>query len=450
MKHNFLYILCIICVFSTSCNKDSQSTVTVSSETEITSFSFAKLDSFPSVVNTKFTISLYASQDTGLITNLDSMAYKTPVHRLVPKLLFKATPSSATIMLPDGNTIAMTGKDTLDFSQPVILRIISSDQTNTKYYRVVVNVHQVDPDLMDWQRLNDAVIPEGTAATKGVVLADRFYLFANDGFKTSVYQSADGATWDAGTVVSSLPSNCLVREILAVNTPAPALYYCQDGIVYTSTDGTTWQTEDLSAETYIPRVMLMHFNDSTWLVAEHNTAHTFHLAVRDGDSWRTDATPLPKGWPLSDFTAVTFTSTSLRPRVAIIGGYDTEGNSLSSLWNIEYSAADGYRFANFAIQYPPFSAVVGASAVWYGKRCYLFGGVDADAQYLSSTALVSDDEGLTWLPIDTAHNRLMDVYSERTQTSAFVHNNCIFLMGGQSRTKMFSDVSKGKLTSIDW
>ncbi len=449
MKRTFFTILCIICMFCSSCKKDSN-TVTLSSETEITSFYFAKLDSFPSVVNTTFTISLYGKQDTGLITNADSMAYKTPITRLVPRLLFKATPASADVIFPDGKTRSLSGKDTLDFSDPVLLRIISSDQTNTKYYRVVVKVHQVDPDLMEWQRLNAAVVPNGTAATKGLMLGERFFLFANDGFKTSVYQSVDGKTWDAGTTLAELPENCRVREILAVNTSTPQLYYCQDGIVYTSTNGTSWQAEDLSTETYVPRVMLMHFNDSIWLVAEHSDKHTYHLAVRDGGMWRANSDSLPGNWPLSDFTALPFTSSSLRPRAAIIGGYDIRGNALSSLWNIEYSQADGYRFANFAIQYPPFSAVVGASAVWYGKQCYLFGGVDAEAKYLSSTALCSDDEGLNWYPIDTVHNRLMDVYTQRTQTSAFVHDNCIYIMGGQSRTEMYSDVLKGKLTSIDW
>lgn len=450
MKRTFLYILCIIGIFFSSCNKNKE-TVTVSSETEITVFTFSKLDSFPSVANTTFTISLYGASDTGLITNADSMTYKTPVKRLVPSLRFKATPSSTTVIHPDGSTYAMTGRDTLDFTNPVLLRVISSDKTATKYYRVVVNVHQVDPDLMDWQRLNAAVVSDGTASTKGLVLDDKFLLFANDGFKTTVYQSADGATWDAGTAVGTLPANCRVREILAVDDLyEPMLYYCQDGVVYTSTDGINWQTEDLTGETYVPRVMLMHFNDSVWLVAEHSTAHTYHLAVRDGDTWRPHADSLPEGWPLTEFSAVTFLAGSMRPRAIIIGGYDIEGNPLSSLWNIEYSPASGYRFANFAIQHPQFSALIGASAVWYGKRCYMFGGVDADAQYLSTTALYSDDEGLNWFHIDTVHNRLMDVYMPRTQTSAMVYDNCIYLMGGQSRTEMYSDVLKGKLTSIDW
>lgn len=448
MRSNFLYILCIIVVFLSSCKDKNDNTVTTNSDTEVTSFYFAANDSFPSIGNTTFTISNYATQDSGLITNIDSMAYLTPVDSLVPRIKFKSTPSSAVIITAD-TTITLTGTDTIDFTNPVLLRVISSDLTATKYYRIKVNVHQADPDLFDWQQLCKAVVPNGTASTQGLVLGGQFYLFANNGFQTIVYQSADGSTWDAGTQPATLPQNCNVRELLASDATG-RFYYCQEGVVYTSTDGVTWSEQDMSAETYVPRVVQMEFNDSVWMVVEHSTNHTFHLAVEDGNSWRTITDPLPANWPLTDYAVVTFKSSSERARVMIVGGYDTEGNPLNSRWNLEYNPVGGYRYANFAIDRPLCSAILGASVVYYGKLFYLFGGVDADAQYISETALCSDDEGLNWYPIDTVHNRLMDVYSPRTQTSAFVHQSRIYLMGGQSRTEVFSDVLSGKLNSIDW
>lgn len=420
--------------------------MTKTSDTDVTAFYFMSQDSFPSIGNTTFTISHYASQDTGLITNLDSMTYLTPIDSLVPRVLFKSTPSSASIIMKD-TSFVLSGKDTIDFTNPVLLRVVSSDLTATKYYRVVVNVHQVDPDLFEWKQLTPAVIANGSASTKGAIVDDRFYLFANDGFTCKVFQSADGVSWDNGSVPVGLPANCSVREILATDD---AFYYCQNGNVYTSDDGVLWSATDMSGETYVPRVMLMHFNDSVWMVSEHSTNHTFHLSVDDGSTWRSMSKPLPANWPLSDFTAVEFISSSERPRAMIIGGYDTEGNGLNSRWNIEYTVASGYRYANFAIDRPVCSAILGASVAWYGDRFYLFGGVDADANYISRTALYSEDEGLTWYPIDTAHNKLMNVYTPRTQTSAVAYWDCLFLMGGQSRTETYSDILQGRLNSIDW
>lgn len=446
MKQKILYIYCLLGLFLPSCKDKTDTTVTTSSETEVTKFYFSSQDSFPSIGNATFTISHYSTSDTGLITNPDSMTYLTPVDRLVPHLLFKATPASAVIVKPD-TTFALTGTDTLDFTNPVLLRVTSSDLTEIKYYRIVVNVHQVDPDLFLWKRLTASVLGDGSASTRALRYGNTFYLFANDGFKNTVYRSADGKSWDSGTSLVGLPDNCHVREIIAGND---AFYYCQQGEVYTSADALTWTSEDLSGQTVVPQVTLMHFNDSVWLVGKHSSAGTFHLLVKDNDTWRAFTDTLPHNWPMTDFAAIEFVTSSLRHRAMIVGGYDTQGNGLNSRWNIEYTPANGYRFANFAIERPLCSAILGAAVVHYGDMFYLFGGVDAEAQYVTQTALYSVDEGLNWLPIDTAHNQLMHVYSERTQTSALTHDNCIYLFGGQTRTEIFSDVLQGQLTRIDW
>lgn len=446
MKRKFLYILCLLVLILPSCKDKTDTTVTTSSETAVTSFYFSAQDSFPAIGNATFTISHYAATDTGLITNPDSMTYLTPVDGLVPHLLFKATPASAVIIKPD-TSFALTGKDTIDFTHPVLLRVTSSDKTAIKYYRIVVNVHQVDPNMFRWKRLNGAVLGDASASTRALRYGSSFYLFANDGFKNIVYRSADGTSWDNGSNTTGLPDNCHVREIIAGDD---AFYYCQQGMVYSSADGLTWTEEDLSAETVVPQVTLMHFNDSVWLVGKNDAEGTFHLIVKDNGTWRALADTLPHNWPMTDFAAVEFVASSLRHRAMIVGGYDTEGNGLNSRWNIEYTPANGYRYANFAIERPLCSAILGAAVVHYGNMFYLFGGVDAEAQYVTQTALYSEDEGLNWLPIDTAHNQLMHVYSPRTQTSALTHDNSIYLFGGQTRTEIFSDVMQGQLTSIDW
>ena len=185
MKRIILSIFCFLGLFLASCNKDSETSTTKSSETEVTSFYFMKQDSFPSIGNTTFTISNYASQDTGLITNPDSMTYLTPIDSLVPRVLFKATPSSASIIMKD-TSFLLSGKDTIDFTNPVLLRVVSSDLTATKYYRIVVNVHQVDPDLFGWKQLTPAVITNSSASTKGVIFDDLFYLQARSSCRLTV------------------------------------------------------------------------------------------------------------------------------------------------------------------------------------------------------------------------------------------------------------------------
>ena len=80
----------------------------------------------------------------------------------------------------------------------------------------------------------------------------------------------------------------------------------------------------------------------------------------------------------------------------------------------------------------------------------LFGGVDADMRYFGRDILLSDNEGLTWVPADTAFNRLPEAYQARQKQTAIVRDNYIYLFGGQDRTRTYSDVYRGKLNSIDW
>ena len=80
----------------------------------------------------------------------------------------------------------------------------------------------------------------------------------------------------------------------------------------------------------------------------------------------------------------------------------------------------------------------------------MFGGVDADMQYLGRDILVSNDEGLTWTAADSVKNSLPDVYNARQKQSVLVRDNAIYVFGGEQQDRTFSDVYRGKLNSIDW
>ena len=123
-------------------------------------------------------------------------------------------------------------------------------------------------------------------------------------------------------------------------------------------------------------------------------------------------------------------------------------------WNIEYSShpqPEGtYRMEEFSIDRPQFTSLTGVSVIWYDEQLQLFGGVDADMRYFGRDILLSEDEGLTWTPADTANNQLPEVYQARQKQNAIVRDNCIYLFGGQDQNTTYSDVYKGKLNSIDW
>lgn len=384
--------------------------------------------------------------DTGLVWNKDSMLFGTSLVEVVPRFTFKATPGAAFLTLPD-TTCVITGYDTLDFTNgPIYLTIRSSDRSTTKTYEIKPLVHQVDPYLYTWTRLNDGIYPADESEQRVLESGSDFVMLVSNGFSMRSYRSADGISWSTPSEATGLPAGTRVRQIISDGS---TLYYGQDKKIYTSTDAVTWTAHDAA---YPVVTMLFHWNGRVWALAQNNGA--YELAI-----WQADNLTLtglqPQGeFPVSDFASVCFQSASGRERVMVIGGFAENGKSLNTRWNLEYSSRisenGGYRMEEFSIDRPQFTSLTGISVISYNGELQLFGGVDEKMKYFGRDILISTDEGLTWNPADTSSNQLPDVYQARQKQTAIVRDNNIYLFGGQDKTTTYSDVYKGRLNSIEW
>ena len=159
---------------------------------------------------------------------------------------------------------------------------------------------------------------------------------------------------------------------------------------------------------------------------------------------------LPSNFPVSDYAALPFTSASNRKRAMIVGGFDLQGNSLNTRWNMEYLKGKGYSLANFSIEQPSFASLTGASIVLYNDEFHMFGSVSEDNALSADNQLISIDEGLHWTLPDTAKNQLPESYRSRQKASVFVDNDAhyIYIIGGQNRTESFTDVYRGRLNKL--
>lgn len=440
----FLYIIIIFwAVLCTGCEK-STSTSTTSSVAQLSAFSFAKNDSMPGLAKAVFTVE--DRVDTGLVWNKDSMLFGTSLEEVVPRFTFKATPGAAFLTLPD-TTCVITGYDTLDFTNgPIYLTIRSSDRSTTKTYEIKPLVHQVDPYLYTWTRLNDGIYPADESEQRVLESGSDFVMLVSNGFSMRSYRSADGISWSTPSEATGLPAGTRVRQIISDGS---TLYYGQDKKIYTSTDAVTWTAHDAA---YPVVTMLFYWNGRVWALAQNNGA--YELAI-----WQADNLTLtglqPQGeFPVSDFASVCFQSASGRERVMVIGGFAENGKSLNTRWNLEYSSRisenGGYRMEEFSIDRPQFTSLTGISVISYNGELQLFGGVDEKMKYFGRDILISTDEGLTWNPADTSSNQLPDVYQARQKQTAIVRDNNIYLFGGQDKTTTYSDVYKGRLNSIEW
>jgi len=444
MRKFFYIIIAFLTISLTACD-NSSTTTTPSSVAQLTSFYFAAVDSMPGLEAAVFTVE--ERLDTGLVWNKDSMLYGTDLHQVVPKFVFAATPSASSLQFPD-TICRLTGYDTLDFTKtPIYLTIRSADRANTKVYEIRPTVHQTDPDLYTWTRIQSAIYASDDSEQRVLELGSNFVMIVSNGFELRVFSSADGASWSAAATPTGLPAGMRVRQTISDGT---TLYYGQGNTIYTSTDALNWTAHNVGQNVV---TMLMSWNNAIWALVE--TSNGYELATyADGVLTLTGMQPQGE-FPVSDFATVAFQSASNRERVMIIGGFAENGKSLNTRWNLEYvSYMDDtnaqYRLEEFSIDRPQFTSLTGISVIWYNDQLMLFGGVDDKMNYFGRDILLSVDEGLNWTLADTAKNQLPQVYQARQKQNAIVRDNKIYLFGGQDAIRTYSDVYTGKLNSIDW
>jgi hypothetical protein len=441
-------ILLVLATIFIGC--DNKITTETSTECRVNNFTFVEDTLNPGL--TEVTYKTEHRRDTGLIYCKDSLRFGTRLDSVVPYITYKATPGSATFYLPN-DTIVSTGVDTIDLTQqPVYLHVMASDMKTEKWYRIDIHAHKINPNLYVWTKLADNIFPQQNCETKAFYVQNQFVLYVNNGLTTTVYKSSDAITWGKAQMPSNLPTPCHVRDIVQHED---TLYYIDKEQLYMSTNHINWTLTDYATATFEPINMLLTYNNKAWCLIQDRSTNQLQLAtIQNGE-----ITPqtnidglidgyLPDNFPINDFAATSFESSSERPRAMIVGGRSINGNPINTRWNMEYiKASNTYRLKDFTISQPTFHTLTGASIVQYGGQLIMFGGIDNDLEW-NSNILYSDDEGMHWYAPSPSVNQLPQEYQSRQYQSVIKKQNSLFIIGGQSHNQSFSDVYRGQLNSL--
>lgn len=454
-----LPILLLISVCMTGCLDSKDKNAVVSSDARVSTFTFQIDTANPGLQAVTYKIE--HRSDTGLIHSVDSLPFGTRLDSIIPLVTYMATPGLVNFVLPD-TTITSTGMDTINFNhKPIYLHVTASDMKTEKWYLIDIAAHQADPDLFVWECLttnlfSPAAIPN--CQTKAFRWDNQLVVYVNNGLSTSIYVSNDGEYWTQQTAgIATLPVPCHVRDIVQHGN---TLYYIDGTCLYTSNDLQTWTKVDYADASFTPINMLMSYNGYAWCILQDKTNEQLLLGTIT-DSIRPmkniadmDNGYLPSTFPINDFAALEFSSSSERPRAMIVGGRALNGDIVKSRWNLEYTTyadnGDTYRLKDFSIAQPTFESLTGVSIIQYEGRLMMFGGTDNDLT-LRSDILYSDDEGMNWYLPNPSSNKLPSSYLSRSNQSVVVDNdNNIYIIGGESYSRSWGDVYRGFLNSSKW
>ena len=340
----------------------------------------------------------------GVIFNADSLPKGTNVTKLIPKISYPSSVTSASITMTGGTHREGTVKyyasstDTIDFTGDVTLTLATSNNAIEKTYTLKVNVHQQDPDTVYWSNTASSDLPsalpspidqksvewgEGAASfieenNGSYTLATTTDLFEGNWNKTSL-------NLDFTPVVSSF----------TIGAGGEFFLLDDNGNLYSSPEGEIWTAVDSGWQNIIG------LYNGTLIGSSEGDAN------RRMKSWPTtdfSSIVLPADFPTGGYTTpIEFNNRwTSEPTIIIFGGYPYTGQNASPSW-----AFDGQEWANIADSaLPPLS---GLSVVKYYSflksassshlrefEVYLaFGGKRPDGS-INNTVYISYDYGINW------------------------------------------------------
>ena len=327
------------------------------------------------------------NQVTGEVYNNDSLPFATNISKVVTQFSVNGVASIYVDSLDSYEHFSST--DSLDFTSPRKVRIYSEDAEFYKDYTIKINVHQVDPELMVW---NKYPAVEGLVPVRVVEANGAMFLFGKDsnGAVAVASTALEGVpAWETA-LVSGLPADADISTIQLFNG---ALYAVAGGNVYTSADGAVW-TLSASDTGAVAIVGASEEDGKLW------------IAGSQGVLWSEDAATftvneaLPEGFPLYGVSLASYPLNHNKKIVRyMLVGYTAEDKSGEpAVWSKLSTEAKWTNYKNEENKYEC-PALEGLSVVRYDNYLYAVGGagtVNGREVAPFNSFYISKDNGITW------------------------------------------------------
>lgn len=255
MKRKFFAFIALITatLSLSSCLSSDETTVEYTHDTAITAFSLGSLDRYTKTKAGKDTLlkanvkgsdyKFYIDQAQRKIYNVDSLPAGTRTAAVLATITSKN--SSPVILMHAKQTANLdsaayySSTDSINFSEPRLIRVYSSDYSAYAEYQVTVNVHKELPYEFKWHELaqNNSQLA-AFSDLKAVACGDYIYVFGKTTEGTKVLKSAinDGSAWSPIMMNESLNSDAYQSAVALEGK----LYISDGGKVYASADAATW------------------------------------------------------------------------------------------------------------------------------------------------------------------------------------------------------------------
>lgn len=339
----------------------------------------------------------------GIVFNADSLPKGTDISKLIPIIQYSSGVQKAEIEMIGGDV--RSGKvdymanpqDSIDFTGIVTLHLTAQNAEYSRDYRLKVNVHNMDPDTLWWDKLGVAELP----SRKGTPKEQRTVEF--NGLATTLINEADGSFTLAsianpakGEWIRSVVAFPFTPQTRTLTAAGSNLFILSDsGDLYSSADGMNWTSTGSNW------ISVLGAYGNTLLGLRSDNGRILHTSYPADTYPETEAAA---DFPVSGASnMMSYTSKWVRlPMTIVTGGRDSQGNLLDGTWSF-----NGVNWG--CITADPHPALEGASivpyfvyrregAIWKIDEYsvwFLIGG-RLDSGELNHNIYISYDNGVNW------------------------------------------------------
>ena len=413
-RHFPLYFMVFMLLAMTvaSCNKKDEPSASTDSEYSSYSNSTTLVSAFSLRANTKIingldSVTFAIDQERGLIYNADSLPYGTRINALCVNVTTASTVATKEFVVKNGTvqkdtviTYRNNSSDSIDFTGDVTLRVTSRDGLYTRDYKVKVNVHKQEPDIIVWDHARRRDLPNASStltASKTVMVNGDFMCLVNDNGSYVLSTSEDPL---AGTWSKTVISFPFVPKVSSFTATPQAIYILDEvgGLYSSDNNGVSWTPCGVEWNTiigaYNDRILGVKHDGTTWVHDEYPHREGFvptkindHFPV----SGMSDLVMASNEWTANQQAMCAGGVLATGELTNAVWGYDGETWGLvSDVSGVLPALSDATLFSYYTYSKTSTSASPVKRVTWM-----VMGGKLADGK-LNPTTFVSRNQGINW------------------------------------------------------
>ena len=334
------WLLTATLLLSSCLKSDDDNNSTLSSDAAITNLSLGTLNRYihttsstgkDSVYKTTFDGSEYKfsiDQEHHRIFNTDSLPTYTDVKHV---LCTVSALNNGVVLLKSeisDTLFYFSSTDSLDFSNPRELHVMSSDGSAEQIYSLQVNVHQEEGETFVWSQHSKSNEIAALDNMKAVFLKDALYVYGVQAGKTVGYVTKDGETW---TSLEEIDDAEAYQNMLVFGD---AIYMIADGSLQKTNDGKTWEVIKNSVD--VKQLIATSYTELYALNADNKIM----VSSDEGKTWVEDELDEDASWlPVQEtaYVCVPLRMTDYADYI-LLAGTSPAVSSISAVWRkiVEY------------------------------------------------------------------------------------------------------------------